>query len=394
MTTEIPKAALFQPYPHTLGGLQAVVLQLGKGLRQQGWEPLVICPEEGKFAEVARNAGLPVLVSDPGAAWHLYGRGDKTLSYLFAPGRVWSLLRYWVKLSRELRQQKVTVLHCNDYRAVILAAPAARLAGIPVVWHMHGYIKSRLANWVSAILADRVATVSRGMLDYFRLPRFLSRKFSVIHNGLEELPALPLEEITPPTVLAVGTIHPRKGYETLIRAFRNVVARCPDAECHIIGGEFGDGSYARELRALAQREGVAGRVHFRGYSGQVAAEMARCTVLAIPSRIEAFGMVAIEAMAAAKPVVATRTGGLQDIVEHGETGFLVEEDDAESMGRHLADLLQDRTRGRKMGLAGRDRVGREFTTGRMVAAFAQLYRTLSDSSAAFTGSMAAVNVLG
>ncbi len=377
MNTRPEKIALYQPYPHTMGGLQAVVLQLGRGLRAQGWNPLIICPEEGAFAGVAREADLPVLVIDPGAAWHVYGRGDRTASYLFSPRRAWQLVRYWIKLGRELRRRGVTLLHCNDYRAVMLAAPAARLAGIPVVWHMHGFVPSRLVNFTAAMLVTRVAAVSRGMLGYFRVPAFFQRKFCVIHNGLETLPELaPAVDAQKLVVLAVGTLHPRKGYETLIRAFAKISVQFRAAECHLIGGEFGDGSYARILRWLAQSEGVADRVHFRGYSANAAVEMMRCAILVIPSKVEAFGMVAIEAMAAGKPVVATRTGGLQDIVEHGKTGFLVEEDDADDMGRRLAELLSDPARRESMGAAGRERVRGYFMAGTMISDFIELYRSV------------------
>lgn len=376
---------MYQPYPHTMGGLHAVVLQLGRGLRTRGWNPIIICPEEGAFVEVARAANLPVLVSEPGTAWRVYGRGDRTASYLLSPRRGWQLVRYWVKLARELRRQEVSLLHCNDYRAVMLAAPAARLAGIPVVWHMHGFVASRAVNLAAAMLVTRVAAVSRGMLGYLRVPAFIRRRFCVIHNGLETLPELaPTRDLSKPIVLAVGTLHPRKGYETLIRAFAKISAQCPEAECHIIGGEFGDGSYARMLRDLAERERVANRVRFRGYSAEVAAEMAQCAILAIPSKVEAFGMVAIEAMAAGKPVVAARTGGLQDIVEHGKTGFLVAPGDADDLGRRLAELLSDRQRAAQMGEAGRERVRRNFTSGEMISVFIRLYRSLLPPSAAET----------
>lgn len=375
-----PRIALYQPYPHTLGGLQAIVLQLGRGLGKEGWEPLIVCPEEGKFPEVARRADLPVLISGPGPSWQVYGRGDKTLSYLFSARRAWDLVSYWVRLARELRQREIALLHCNDYRAVMLAAPAARLAGIPVIWHMHGYIPSRLANLAAAALVHRVAAVSRGMLEYGHWPAFLARKFCVIHNGLAELPppdAQPAAAAAP-VILAVGTLHPRKGYETLIRAFGGISAQFPEAECHILGGEFGDGAYARELRELAAQCGVAEKVRFRGFCDSVPAEMARCAVLAIPSRVEAFGMVALEAMAAGKPVVAARTGGLQDIIVHGETGFLTENENATAMGTCLASLLSDPARAEAMGRAGRQRVGSEFTSSRMLGAFSQLYRALTE----------------
>jgi glycosyltransferase involved in cell wall biosynthesis len=200
----------------------------------------------------------------------------------------------------------------------------------------------------------------------------------VIHNGLAELPP-PESHPFAPVILAVGTLHPRKGYETLIRAFGIVSAQFPEAQCHILGAEFGDGAYARELRELAAQCGVADQLHFRGFCDSVPAEMARCAVLAIPSRVEAFGMVALEAMAAGKPVVAARTGGLQDIVVPGETGFLVENEDENAMAYCLASLLKDPSLAEAMGAAGRQRVGSEFTSSRMLGGFSRLYRALTET---------------
>ena len=185
MNTSPDKIGLYQPYPHTMGGLQAVVLQLGKGLKEQGWNPLIICPEDGTFAGVARKADLPVLVSDPGAAWHIYGRGDRTTSYLFSPRRAWQLVRYWIKLGRQLRRDRrhpVTLqrLSCRDARRARWAPgrnsrclARARLYSVVVV------------NFAASLVVTPPLPYSRGMLDYFSSSAFLARRFRVIHNGLE-----------------------------------------------------------------------------------------------------------------------------------------------------------------------------------------------------------------
>jgi len=375
-----PRIGLYQPYPHTFGGLQAVVLKLARALPDFGFEPIIVSPEEGKFTEAIRSENLPCMISDPGPEWHVYGRGANSFSYLLSPRRIWRLLRYWHELGRDLRYNQIALLHCNDYRGVMLAAPAARLAGIPVIWHMHGFVPSRVANLVASALVHWTVPVSRGMLDYLRVPRWLFGKCEVIYNGLEATQANDLGSRIAwdgsPVVLAIGTLHRRKGFETLIRAFHDVAAKMPQAECWILGEEFGDGSYARDLRNLVEALGLNGNVKFLGHSSDVPRYLSRCSLLAIPSRVEAFGMVALEAMLAGKPVVACRTGGLQEIVVHRQTGSLVEAGDEKEMGRAILSILNDQVLAQRMGLAARARVLEHFTAAKMAASFAAFYSNL------------------
>jgi glycosyltransferase involved in cell wall biosynthesis len=379
MIPSIPKIGLYQPYPHSFGGLQAVVVKLARALPDFGFEPIIISPEPGQFTERLRAENLPFMVSDPGDDWHVYGRGANALSYLTSPKRIFSLWRYWRKLSRDLRDRSIALLHCNDYRAVMLAAPAAHLAGIPVIWHMHGFVSSRLANLLASALVQWTVPVSKGMLDYLGSVRTLFGKCRVIHNGLEtdsaDLVGTPRDSTTP-LILAIGTLHPRKRYETLLRAFHEVLTYCHEAECWIVGGEFGDGSYARHLRAMAATLGLDGKLKFTGHSSAVHDYLRRSSLLVIPSRIEAFGMVAIEAMQAGKPVVACRTGGLPDIIVHGKTGFLIDTDDHIGMASAIVKLLKNHSLAKNMGMAGRSRVQEHFTVRKMTASFADFYTGL------------------
>lgn len=365
--------ALYQPYPHGLDGLQRVVIDLAQKLPSYGFETLIIVPQEGVFTQALAKAKLAYLVSDPGELWNTYGRGGNGLSYAGSPRRLFALANYWRRLAGDLRKARISLMHCNDYRGVMLAAPAARLAGVPVIWHMHGFIPSRWANVIAAALVDWTVPVSRGMLDYLKIPLRLLGRCRVIYNGVDGGGMQTAETGKIPLVLAVGVLHPRKGYENLIQAFTEVRKAIPDAECWIIGGEFGEGSYAESLRALARQTGLEKAVRFIGFTSDVPQYMARCRLLAIASHVEAFGMVAIEAMAAAKPVVAARTGGLADIILDGETGFLVEPGNTKLMGERIIEVLRNADRADQMGRAGRRRVLEEFSTGKMIEQFANLY---------------------
>ncbi|NJO04524.1 MAG: glycosyltransferase family 4 protein [Chloroflexaceae bacterium] len=372
------RIGLYQTYPHGIGGTQRVILNLAEHLPAYGYQPVIICPEAGVLTQAARTAGLDVLISDPGAAWHVYGRGNRALSYITSPARLLHMPRYWHTLRADLRRNNIALLQCNGLRDLIMAAPAARLAGVPVVWHVHGLTSLPLLEAAAARLAQRVVLVSHGMREYWQLPPWLVPPHRVIHNGLQ-MPSIDHNSINgtpacPPQIVAVGVLHPRKGYETLLHAMQQVARVLPQVQCKIVGGEWGDGSYARDLHDLSRRLGVDNNVSFLGYQKDVESILHESTVMVIPSQQETFGMVALEAMTASKPVVANRTGGLAEIVAHGKTGFLVPPDRPDLMAAALITTLQHPTLAQQFGAQGRQRALTEFSAQRMAGSFAALYR--------------------
>lgn len=227
----------------------------------------------------------------------------------------------------------------------VVAVVAARLRGVPAVVHIHGtdaalgsrrgvrwlarwvlrradrvlVASSALGSWVSSVTGDRVSAVVAPMpLDPGRVPS-------------------PSPPPTDGPVLAVGRLVPEKGFDLLIRA----VAETGDRLVIV-----GDGSLRADLEALASSTGAA--VEFAGVvaPGELSALYSSCRVVAVPSRREGFGLVAAEALAAGRPVVASAVGGLTDIVAPGETGVLVSPDDVVALGAGLRAVTAE------MGAAG------------------------------------------
>jgi glycosyltransferase involved in cell wall biosynthesis len=284
---------------------------------------------------------------------------------------------YWRKLCADFRQHRIDLLHCNGLRDVFLAEPAARLARLPTILHVHGVTNMPWLDVLSARLVQRVVLVSHGMVEYWQVPRWAIPRHQVIYNGMvwdwAHIPDQHDPDDMCPTITAVGTLHPRKGYETLLAAMPYIKQALPRARCQIIGGEWGDGSYGRHLRTLSQQLGVDQHVDFLGHRTDVAALLADSQVMAIPSRQETFGMVALEGMHAGKPVVAHRTGGLADIIVHGETGFLVPSDQPDLLAAALVCVLQNPVLARQFGHKGRERAHAQFSAAQMASQFAALY---------------------
>jgi phosphatidyl-myo-inositol dimannoside synthase len=169
-----------------------------------------------------------------------------------------------------------------------------------------------------------------------------------------------------PVLVCVGRMVPRKGQDTLVRAWPRVLQQVPEARLVLVG----DGPYRRTVQRLVDSRGVADSVVLTGaVSGEeMPAFIDAGDVFAMPSRsrkrgleVEALGIVALEAAACGLPVLAGDSGGSPDTVVHGETGYVVRSRSAESVAAYAVALLQDRAKAAAMGKAARERVSTEWT---------------------------------
>ena len=180
------------------------------------------------------------------------------------------------------------------------------------------------------------------------IDRFVA--FSDYSTFLDDSPVEPPEQ---PEVLFAGALERHKALDVLLDAWVDVVREIPGARLTIAG----TGSLADVLQRRVERDGLAGCVAFLGSvpRGELRILLDRSSCLVLPSRSEGLGRVVLEAMARARPVVASRVGGVVELVEDGRTGYLVGPDDAPDFARAIIDVLSDRERAKRFGLEGRRR---------------------------------------
>ena len=157
----------------------------------------------------------------------------------------------------------------------------------------------------------------------------------------------------------------------MLRALAVLRRRRPEIHYLIVG--TGDPDYEQELRRLVRSLGLEGYVHFAGFQDPVYPALAAMDVYVHPAIMEGFGIALLEAMAMVKPVVATTTGGIPDIVVHEETGLLVAPGDPEALASAIGVLLDKKDRWAVLGQAGRKRVERLFTVDAMVSKLVACY---------------------
>ena len=350
--------ALLSLQTELFGGGEHSLLLLMRGLAAAGAETRLVCPGPGRLADLARQAGVGVAYTPMPRL-----RGPGTLRL---PAAI-------LALRRALRGARI--VHANATRPMILAA-LARLRR-PLVYHVRQTAREPvLDRWLGAT-ADRIIAISDAVAERFRgLP--CQGRVRTVPNGVCLQTFQPRSDGTRiranlglPTcgavVLASGRLHETKGLDVLIDA-------CADRR-DLFLVVVGDGP---ERERLVRRAAPLGaRAHFLGKRDDVARIMAAADIVAVPSRAEPFGRVAIEAMACGRPVVASRVGGLLEIVVDGETGLLVPPGDAKTLSCAIATLLSDPQRARRMGAAGRLRAEARFGAGEHTQRVLGVYREIA-----------------
>ena len=352
------------------------VLRLLEGLRRRGHRTLLGVIPGDRFEAKAREAGFDPL---PGLS----------LTPRLAP---LTFLRDVARLRRAVRAERVDVIHVHHshdhWLATIVGAGTQRRRPVPIVRTFHNLRSvrgGRLERWLYRRTAAAFA-VSRQI--EARCRDVGRPGFRVVWTpGTADLPRFtPDVDGTPireefklgeaPVVVTVSRLAANRGHELLLNAFRLVLATLPDARLLLVG----KGETRARLEQTVVEMGLAGQVIFTGYRdrdlpGVLAA--ADCFAL-MASGSEDSCRAALEAMAAARPVVARRVGALPETIVHGRTGFLVDGDRPELVASALAAVLADRERARAMGRAGRDRVTTEFGPDHSVTIVEQVYLQVAD----------------
>ncbi|MGA2700254.1 MAG: glycosyltransferase [Isosphaeraceae bacterium] len=281
-----------------------------------------------------------------------------------------------VKLAAIFRRWRPDVVHTHDQRALFYAGPAARLIGVPMVVHTrHGRDvhasprQTTMFRWLTR-LVDRFVCVSEEVAALSRRQGIDESRLRTILNGIDiGRFGFHGPDASGP-VLTVARLSPEKDVANLVRAAAMALERAPDLRVEVAGG----GPCREELGRLAAELGVADRIAFLGEVRDVPAVLARARMFVLPSRSEGIPLTVLEAMARGLPVVATRVGGLPEVVEEGVTGLLVPPADPAALAAAMVELWCDPDRRDRLGHAGRRRAEECFDIRRMVAQYESLYR--------------------
>jgi glycosyltransferase involved in cell wall biosynthesis len=302
-----------------------------------------------------------------------------------------------VRLIEFLRRQRIDILHTHLFDPSVVGLVAGRLARTParVVTRHYSDYHTRIdrplhvgLDRLCTRLSHRVIAVSQHTADHLvHREGAPLEKICIVHNGID----FDRVSISPGgpdrvraelglsgrrVVLMAARLHPEKGYEHLIRAVPAVAARVPDLTVLVAGS----GPFEAQYRALAADKGCGDSIHFLGFRRDLPDLMAACHVLVLPSRAEAFGLVAAEALYLGVPVVASRVGGIPEIVDDGLDGLLVPPGDEDALAGALVRVLTEAPLHRRLAGAGREKIVARFSFETMVRQYESIYDDLPTPS--------------
>ena len=365
-------AVLFVHGITEIGGAERELLVMLDRLPQRGYRPIVVCQDRGPLVVELERRGIETRMA-PMPPWR------KLFAYLNRPAAVRAL-------HDVIAAVRPAVIHVNDIWWVPQTLRAvAGLPAVPIVAHVRQEIEPPKVRRYELEQAGLVFPVSRQIQRSLEKGGVRPERLQTLYSGLDMTRVMDQKSgldarrrfgipAEAPVLGTVANLFERKGYEVMIEALPMIVNASPAVHYLIVGS--GDAAYEARLKAMVEILGLESRVHFAGFQESVYPCLAAMDLYVHPALMEGFGIAVLEAMAMRKPVVATATGGLPEIVQEGETGMLVPPGDADALAKAVSSLLQDPARCRQLGEAGRTRVAAHFTVEAMMDQLVSGYESL------------------
>lgn len=365
------------------GGAETIFATLADSLRCQGHKISVIVGPGDWLAPRLRSSGHEVEV--------VTTRGFLDLK----------LIR---QVRRRLKAEKVDCIHAHLFGSIVYACLAAIGTGVPVLGTLHGHadlqghgVRFRVKTLLVRYSCNILVTVSRSLQDHaLQVLGFPIERSRVVFNGVKtansDLGQTPnvAKTVSPgsalvsatnqsPRIGAVGNIRKSKDYPNLLQAVAILKPTFPNLKVVIAGAPDDSGLY-NECRNLVNTLGLAKSVEFIGFTEHPMDFLRDCDVFVLSSSHEGFSLATVEAMLAGTPIVATRSGGPEEIIQDGRTGRLVATHDPEALAASLRHAIQDVTASHIMAVNAKEDAGIRFTVEAMLRNYSLLYDELMGSS--------------
>lgn len=357
------------------GGAQRYVYDMATAMQKEGWQVVVAHGTSGILAE------------------RLQAQGIKTVSLpqLVRDVRLGSDLHSYKAIARLIRSERPSVLHLNSSKAGALGAVAGRMARVPrVIFTAHGWALNEKRPWwhkipiafiyyLTILLAHHTIAVSQGIRRHMLWMPFVSKKISVIYNGIAFTQLRSRDEAR--TLLPshkekmwlgiVAELHPIKRIEDAIDSLGLLAHKFPELILVVIG----EGEMRAALEARIQTKGLRNKVFLVGFIENAGSFLSAFDIFLLPSRSEGLAYAILEAGAAELPVIASAVGGIPEILEEGVSGILVPPEHPATLARAISTLLEDRKLGKDLGGALKRSIEKKFSLDTMVKKTSALYRS-------------------
>ena len=372
-----------------VSGAERVLLNMLRGLDRTRYEPFVLCPAEKTLQLMLGREGVPYATMPT-----LQARFTKHPGKLFR--YILSFLKTMIATRRQIALCDPDFIHANTVRAGIAATVATFGNTTPVIWHVHDTLPRHPLSSLIRLLSftsrrTRIIAVSDATSKAFRGHLPFKNRACVIHNGtdLSRFPMkgrgesqlkreLGLSEQSF-LICAVGQICARKGLLELLEAFSQIYDETPDIHLAIVGKPVfaHEETYLKKLVDFACATAISDRVHFTGERSDISTILQSADLLVLNSSDEPFGLVLVEAMSSGTPVLATRVGGIPEIVTDQESGWLIDKDNITALSSKIFELSRAPDQLAHGAQVAHDRVCPQFSLERFLTDLHAFYARLT-----------------
>lgn len=320
-----------------------------------------------------------------------HARGIKTVNFdMKGPLNGWADFLVVKRMADFIKREKIDLVHTHLVRADIFGRLAARKCSVPVISTVHNTeehhdskrLMDRLVRFMdkkTMACAESIITVSEAVKQYVcALYQLSGMKFEVIHNGIDT--EVRVDELDSKAwgikegeviLCTVARLHKQKGIETLVRAVKTVHDKGYKVRSLVVG----EGDLKEKISRLIEE--LEAPVSLTGFQSDVYPFINSCHIFILPSNWEGFGLSLVEAMNCGKPVIASRVGGIPEVVEENVTGLLCCPSNVDSLADSIIQLIENPDSGKKMGLAGKERVEKLFSSQVMSKKYENIYKRLT-----------------
>lgn len=353
----------------SLWGARKSLLILLDNLNKKKYTPVVVCPHEGALIKELRSRNIKTKF--------IRFRGWRKLrNAFFIPSIIFSLTRL-------IKEERISLIHCNEFWLNPYAVFAAKITHIPCITHIRtpineAKIRQYLFSWT-----NKIVTVSDSIAKPFHEFPKIKNRVKTIYNGVdvkEFNPNIKAKQIKVELNLlkenwvvgTVGQLYSDKGQKTFLEAAKIVLLKNKKVRFLIIGEAKKEKSKL-DLQKTVKDLDINSYVIFTGFRKDIPQILSSMDVFVLPSLKEGFSRSIIEAMAVGKPVITTPAGGNSEAVVDRVTGFLVPFNNSGILAEKILELLNDKKRMQKMGEEGRKRVEDNFTVEHYVKGIEEIY---------------------
>jgi len=349
-----------------IGGITSYIFELSKALKVSGVDT-VVASAGGDIEASLKEAGIP------------HEKLDIKTKFEFSPKVFLSAFA----IKRIAQRYGIDIIHAHSRVSQVAGILASRMTGIPMVTTCHGYFKKRLRSVIDT-WGDKVIAISAAVYEHLKNDLGVEdKRIDLVYSGIDvnkfsrEFSETEIAKtknglgLSGKTVIGtIGRLSPVKGQKFFMQAMALVLKTRPD----VAGLVVGNGPEGPSIKSLAMALGIDDRISFIDSVSDTREALSSIDIFVFPSIKEGLGIALLEALAASRPCIASRTGGIEDIIKDRENGILVDVGDSGAIAAAILELLSDENLRIKIGSNGRRLVQSRFTLDRMAEDIMRVYK--------------------